>query len=262
MPHILCIVKIGWVQQLFFCIFQKWDSFLHVIVIFVQMDWLIQYRPLHIRFIFTLDLVFIILLFLPLGHCFFLNSLWLLYLDCWIGNAFIATSMNNLFSWFSFGNYFFCDATFFTIFNFSRFRRLMASQYSLVVSHDLPLNTLSHLNFLDSLSKQFKSLFFVNVQTLNLVYITILELLIDSGMIFGSCHDQNRVNFELLLFHFLMMASTLMCISCFDEYCHQVKDVIEPSFGSDLESLFKMFNKDRIFKFLLLRPMAFSLIRI
>jgi hypothetical protein len=177
-----------------------------------------------------------------------------------MGNAFLDTSMYHLFCRFGFGKYFFCDATFFTIFNFSRFRRLMASQYSLVVSHDLPLNTLPHLNCFDSLSKLFESLFFVNVQTLNLVYITILELLIDSGMIFGSCHDQNRVNFELLLFHFLMMASALMCIPCFDEYCHQVKDVIEPSFGSDLESLFKMFNKDRIFKFLLLGPMAFLLI--
>jgi hypothetical protein len=136
----------------------------------------------------------------------------------------------------------------------------MASKDPLVVSHDLPLNTFPQLNFLDSFPELFESLFFINVQTLDLVNVSIPELLINSGMVFGSCHDQNRVHSELLLFHFLVMASTLMRISRFYENCHQVKDVIEPSFGFDLESFLKLFNKDRIFKFLLLGPMAFLLI--
>jgi hypothetical protein len=79
-------------------------------------------------------------------------------------------------------------------------------------------------------------------------------------MIFRSCHDENGVNSELLFFHFLMMASALMGISGFDKDCHEFKDVIESSFGSYLESLLKIFNKHRIFKFLFFGPMAFLLI--
>ena len=136
----------------------------------------------------------------------------------------------------------------------------MASKDPLVVGHDLLFNTLPELDFLDSFTELFKVLFLINVQTLNFANIAVFEFLIDPGMIFGSCHDENRVDSELLFFHFLMMTSALMGISGFDKDCHEIKDVIEPSFGPDLESLLKIFNKHRIFKFLFFGPMAFLLV--
>lgn len=96
----------------------------------------------------------------------------------------------------------------------------MTSKDAFVVGHDLPLNFLPELDFLDSFPEGFEVLFFINVQTLNFVNIAIFEFLIDSGMIFGGCHDKNGVDFKLFFFHFLMMASTLMGISGFDEDCH------------------------------------------
>jgi len=59
-----------------------------------------------------------------------------------------------------------------------------------------------------------------------------------------------------------MMTATLVWISCFDENSHEIKDVVESSFGFYLKSLFKMPQKENIFKFFFLTPMSFSLVKV
>lgn len=92
------------------------------------------------------------------------------------------------------------------------------------------------------------------------VNITLFQLLIHSWMIFWWRRCQNRIDFKFLLLHFLMMTPALMRVSSFDKDCHEIKDVVEPSFGFNLKSFFEIFKKDCVFQFLLLTPMPFFLI--
>lgn len=92
------------------------------------------------------------------------------------------------------------------------------------------------------------------------VNVSLFQLFIDSWMIFWWRGRQNRIDFKLLLLHFLMMTPALMRVSSFYKDCHEIKYVIEPSFGFYFKSFFKIFQKDCVFEFLLLTPMSLFLI--
>lgn len=67
------------------------------------------------------------------------------------------------------------------------FRIFRASEDSSVVDHYLPFNFLFHLYFLNSLFEFFKVFFFVNLQCLNFINVTLSKLLENSWVVFWSC---------------------------------------------------------------------------
>lgn len=136
-----------------------------------------------------------------------------------------------------------------------------ASENSSVVDHYLPLNSLFHLYFFNSLFKLFKVFFFVNLQWFNFINVTLPKLLENSWVIFWRCGGENRIDFKLLLLHFLMVTPALMRVSRFDKDCHQIEDVVEPSFGFYLKSFLEIFQKDHVFEFFFFTPVSFFLVR-
>ncbi len=149
--------------MLLFCFFEKLNFFFRPLIFFFHINRLIKAWSHWTRLKMTLNRRLSLLLFCHLSHCLFYSWLLFLFLDLWIGNAFMDGLMNSLEKCFTFCYFFFSAFLFFLIFKFFRFDRSMASKDPLVIGHDLPLNAFLKLNFLDSFSKLFKVLLFIYI---------------------------------------------------------------------------------------------------
>jgi hypothetical protein len=135
------------------------------------------------------------------------------------------------------------------------------SQYSLILGYFLSLDISFLLLFINFLLKLIKVIKALNLHALNLTQISLSHRIKIVRIVFVLGRGNDRINLEFFLFHFLMMASALIGISCFNEPSHRVKDVVKSSLGSDQKSFLKVFKKQNIFQFFLLTPIAISLVQ-
>lgn len=108
-----------------------------------------------------------------------------------------------------------------------------------------------------------KSLFIqdcIYVYGLNMATVFFKKKFIFSGMVFAADRVQNAINLKPLSLHLLVVTSTLIVISGFDEIRHDSKHFVEDGILSVLELISENLKKDSIFDFLFFGPMSFSFV--
>jgi len=154
--------------------FQNMNSLVKLKLIFISRLFLIKLLWSHTGRVLTWEWSICVLNLEFLSYYLFLWIFLLLFFDLRSSIFFINLPMKFLFCWFRFLHRLFYFAMFFGIFLFFRFWTFCTPEYSFVVCHDLPLSILFQFNFFNSLLEFLKVLFFIYVQAIDLVNITLL----------------------------------------------------------------------------------------